>query len=147
MVCKSMSSTVTFLKNYKSLPIDEAILLAKESLKSLEFHKKLSLIKVFVELCTHKLPAFITNRNIRQNAAAVVLDLLSHRDLIIRKEMYRLCTEKVIAAIGPTLNTSKTSGPGSQILFLLDPGIFIEIALNGASSNDSEVIFRSVYFN
>ncbi|KAI4460708.1 rotatin [Holotrichia oblita] len=138
-VCKSMTSAVDFLKNYKSLPTDESILLVKASLSSLDFHKKLSLIRIFIEICANKLPLVIDNQHLRENASVIVLELLSHCDTDIKKEMYRLCTKRVIGAVGPKLNTSKTGAPGSQILFLLQSSILSEITLNGLSSRDVEI--------
>lgn len=138
-VCKSMSLAVDFLKNYKFLPVDESILLVKAGLKSLEFHKNLSLIKIFIELCTNKLPSLIEDENIRRNAADTLLELLSHCDNDIKRETYSLCTKRVISTVGPKLNTSKTGAPGSQILFLLNSAILNEITLCGLSSNDTQV--------
>lgn len=134
-----MTSAVDFLKNYKTLAVDESIFLVKASLRCLDFHKKLSLIRIFIEICANKLPLVIDNHHLRENVSLIVLELLTHCDSEIKKEMYRLCTKRVIGAVGPKLNTSKTGAPGSQILFLLQSTILSEIALHGLSSTDVEV--------
>ncbi|GJQ85225.1 hypothetical protein Trydic_g13065 [Trypoxylus dichotomus] len=138
-VCESMKFAVKFLKNHKSLPIDECVLLVKMSLKSLDFHKKLSLIRSFIEICANKLPLLMEDRRLRENIAEIILELLRHGDDDIRRETFRLCAKRVIGAVGPKLNTSKSGAPGSQILFLMQSSILNEIALNGLSSKDLEI--------
>lgn len=69
----------------------------------------------------------------------VILSLLSHHLMEIKQEMYFLCQQKVIAAVGPKLNVKKEGAPGTQILFLLQPEILIEIALNGLTSENYKV--------
>lgn len=53
--------------------------------------------------------------------------------------MYALCQQKVVAAVGPKLNVKREGAPGTQILFLLQPEIINEIALNGLSSESYKV--------
>ncbi|KRT81126.1 hypothetical protein AMK59_5745, partial [Oryctes borbonicus] len=134
-----MSSCVTFLKSHKSLALDESVLLAKTSLKSLDFHRNFSLIKIFIEICANKVPLLIGDGRLRENIAEIMVELLRHNDYEIRKETYRLCANRVIAAVGPKLNTSKSIPPGSQILFLTESSILSEITLNGISAKDSEI--------
>lgn len=73
--------------------------------------------------------------------ADVILPLLSHYMTEIRQEMYELCQKKVITAVGPKLNATREGAPGTQILFLLQPEILTEIALNGLTSEDQKVRF------
>lgn len=65
--------------------------------------------------------------------------LLAHNDVEIKERMYKLCRQRIIAAVGPKLNSSKSGAPGSQIKFLLRYMILTEIAVHGLTSNYRQV--------
>lgn len=69
----------------------------------------------------------------------IILSLLAYNDLNVRENFYHLCHKRVIAAIGPKLNTTKTSVPGSQILYLLRSEVIIEISTFGTTSENKKV--------
>lgn len=69
----------------------------------------------------------------------VILKLLAHSSEEIKEEVYRLCQKRVIAAIGPKLNTSGSGITSSQILFLCRFKIFVEIGCHGMTSDNSQV--------
>lgn len=71
------------------------------------------------------------------------MSLLAHSDSEISEEMYKLCHKRVITAIGTKLNTSGTGAPGSQVLFLLQSPVLIEICLHGLNNENKQVRERS----
>nr|CAH7739552.1 unnamed protein product [Callosobruchus chinensis] len=137
-ICRGMTSTVKFLKDHKDLSISDNLKLAVDSLPSLEFHKDLDFIRVFIDFCSLKLGS--TEDPVKLcMAEETVLSLLAHHMPEIREETYRVCHKKVIATIGPTLNTSRNGESGSQILFLLTSKILTEIAAFGINDKSSEI--------
>ncbi|CAH1155943.1 unnamed protein product [Phaedon cochleariae] len=138
-ICIGITSTVKFLKQYKNLSFTENLRLAVESLPSIEFHKDLDYLKIFVEVCSEKLPQTLNGTAKMSTVEEVVLSLLSHGVMEIREEMYRLCQRVVISNIGPKLNMSYSGVAGSQILFLLTSKILVEIATFGMTSDNLEI--------
>lgn len=156
-ICDSMSASVVFLKEHQSKNFIEIVDLTKKAILSLQFHKNLNFLKYLVEIFATKMPTDIsdpakrdiTGKNIIfyflfyfsfEIISDIILSLLSHYLMEVKQEMYFLCQQKVIAAIGPKLNVRKEGAPGTQILFLLQGDILIEIALNGLQSENYKVI-------
>lgn len=70
----------------------------------------------------------------------MTLSLLSHHQKEVLEEMYRLCQRKVVSAVGTKFNYTKTGIPGSQIQFLLESEILVEIATHGLSCENVQVL-------
>ncbi|KAK4876162.1 hypothetical protein RN001_012584 [Aquatica leii] len=138
-VCNSMTSAINFFRNYASLPFTEAIKLAKEAVKSLDFLKNVSFISSIIQLCSDHLPACVQEEFL-ETTEDVVLKLLAHNNKEICEQTYKECEKRVIAAIGPKYNTSGTGAPGSQVLFLLRPSILIEITLHGLTATNKTIL-------
>lgn len=114
-------------------------MLAVEGVNSLEFHKNLTFVKNVVEICANKLPQHNFGESILKSVDDVVLALLAHSDMDVREYMYQQCKKRIVAAIGPKLNISKTGAPGSQVQFLLRPEVFLEIVVHGLTSDNKDI--------
>lgn len=66
----------------------------------------------------------------------VILELLSHNLMAVKKEMYRLCHRAIVTHIGPETRIDST---GSPVLFLLSPEILINVTVFGMTSPDIDV--------
>lgn len=135
-VCSSMTSSIKFLRDWKSLPFTKNVTLVEESLLSLEFHRNLNLISIFIDLIANRLTTHTFDEDLLLQIEEILLKLLSHHQIDIRLSTYRNCHAKVIKTIGAKLNTSKSSAPGSQILFLLRSRILILFATGLKASCD-----------
>lgn len=69
----------------------------------------------------------------------IVLNLLSHNLMEIKKEMYRICHKVIVTHVGPETHIDSS---GSHILFLLSPEILINVAVFGMTSADLDVSYR-----
>lgn len=150
-----MTCAVEFMNHCKSLNTHDGIVLAEKALPCLEFHRDLTFVKQVIDLSANKLPLYPNDMTLIEIfesktltktrscfkivISVVILKLLGHNLELVREETYKLCQKRIIATIGPRLNTSGTGVPGSQILFLCRSKIFVEIACQGLTSENSQV--------
>lgn len=152
-----MTAFTKFMKNYKQLCLEEVANLAKEALLSLQFHKNLKFVGIVLDIFSEKLSMkngknatktvakgnnyFRICKHVTQDVfvADVMLALLSHSDPIVQMEAYNICHRKIGETISPKLNVLKSGSPGTQILFLLQPEIIVELASFGLAHSDPQV--------
>lgn len=132
----SITSAVKFIKNGLSMPTLEAVKLAVEGVYSLEFHKNLNFIKVLIEICANHLPLMTHKESVVRSVESVVLSLLAHNNIDVKKCMYQLCRTRVLATVGPKYNANSIGNVSSQIQFLLRSEILLEILNHGVLSED-----------
>ncbi|KAJ8910706.1 hypothetical protein NQ315_002033 [Exocentrus adspersus] len=136
LICNGMSATIRFLKQYETLTISKGLKLAKEALPSIEFHANFELLKGLVDMCSSKFHQLADSNEMIETVEDVVLNLLSHNLISIKKEVYRLCHRIILNHIGPEANLDLK---GSQILFLLNPKILINITVFGMTNQDLDI--------
>lgn len=154
-----MTAAVKFFEHHRSLPFKTAVSLARDFLKSLEFHKNLDILKYFIDLCANNFSEYLQDDSvvnlvegkitkrvllIRLYAVRWVLDVMvnllsSQSKGIICEQAYKLSHGKIVAAIGPKLNIDCRGASGKQILFLVRPKILTEVAMYGVSSSNKQV--------
>ncbi|CAG9829728.1 unnamed protein product [Diabrotica balteata] len=137
-VCQGMTATVKFLKEYKNLSYAENIRLASDALASIEFHKDLDFVKVFVDVCSEGFSQIADDSLTISLVEDIILSLLNHAMVDIRLETYRLCHKTVVTYIGPKLNDT-TGIIGSQVIFLLNSKILVEITCFGLNNDNLEI--------
>lgn len=62
-----MSCAIQFLKQKNCSTVD-SITLAKQALLSLEFHKDVTFVKLFIDLCASRLPSHMNDENMVDTA-------------------------------------------------------------------------------
>ncbi|CAH0554508.1 unnamed protein product [Brassicogethes aeneus] len=135
-ICDGMNAAVKILKNHKHQNFHEFLHFTEKSLPSVEFHKNLHLLKIYVEVVSEKLFLLKDDEEMQDKAENITLFFLSHNSVEIKEEMYRLCHSKVIGTVGPKINLGNL---GSPIFFILTDKILTEISMFGVTSKNSKI--------
>lgn len=157
-ICNGMNSAMKFMKSTTDLGISEHLIAIHQSLPCLEFIiGDLGYIKKVVDFLSEKLPQMSESvekielaegRCIPLISAhvsrfllflAITLGLLAYNTEVIKEEAYRIIHRKVLTSIGPKLDVPINGVAGSQILFLLNSKVMVEMAAFGLNSDNQEV--------